>query len=99
MATPDRLEIKYATFQADVRFAGAMTGTRVVVAEGVRKVFAGHIAGVLHLIVEDPSFPQPETIPWTNVAGVSWIEAPPIDFLLAPPKLKPVAKKSAESAA
>lgn len=99
MTTPDRLEIQYATFVAEVRLDSQTSVTRVVVSSGPTKVYCGTIHGILHLIVEDPSLRHPATIPWTNVASVGWVGDAPVDFLpAAAPKLKPAAKaKGAEA--
>ena len=77
MAKDDRLEVAWATFNANVRLSASSDQVRGLVRSDRQRLYFGLILGQPFLIVEDPS--TPGTVPWHSVASVGWVTPPIIE--------------------
>jgi hypothetical protein len=78
MAKDDRIEIQWATFSCDVRFASNSSPARAVMRNEAVRLSLGTVGGLPFLIIEDRALPIPATVPWHNVASVGWVALPTI---------------------
>lgn len=79
MAKDERLEVEWATFNADTRLSSQSGHVRAVVRSEATKLYFGLIFGQPFLIVEDVKLPHSATIPWHSVTSLGWVTPPPVE--------------------
>ena len=79
MAKDDRLEIAWATFNADISVNGQLGRVRAVVKNPATHLYFGLVFGHPFLIVEDVALPAPAFVPWHSVASIGWVTTPKVE--------------------
>jgi hypothetical protein len=69
----ERRGVAWASFCAQARIGSQSSAQTAIASSSATKLYKADIDGIPHLIIEDPSIPQPASIPWSNIASVGWL--------------------------